>query len=420
MNLPQDIKILQVDNSDLVGRIFNGHDLQVSLNKMGYHACQAVKYKYGNEQTTSVIGKNATDYLDRYLFNLERELSMSCLLNVWDRYLEASEQFQTADIVHYHKVHAGIMSLTRFPKLVEQKASIWTLHDPWAFTGHCVHPLECGRWEDGCGNCPNLKDYLFPLKQDKSAQLWNIKKNSYENMDIDIVVSTVFMENFLRRSPLTNHFKRVHMIPFGVKEELTHQLDKQEIRNEWNVSEKDFLIGFRNEDYEIKGCKFIYEALERLDDQRIVVVTVGGGKLPDVIKKKFRSIEFGWQNDEIMLSRFYSACDLFLMPSLAESFGMMAIEAMASGCTVIVFKGTVLEDLVFAPECGIAVEYRNSTSIERVITALLNNPMELRIRGEKSRKIALEKYSYKDYVRKHIELYEEVYSRKLKIKEVSR
>ncbi|MHB8129586.1 MAG: glycosyltransferase [Mobilitalea sp.] len=414
------MNILQVDNSDLVGRIFNGHDLQISLNELGYNSYQAVKYKYGSEDTTSVIGKLSTEYMDRYIGNMERELSMNSMLGVWDRYLENSKEFETADIVHYHKIHAGIMSLLRFPRLLEKKASVWTVHDPWAFTGHCVHPLECDKWINGCEGCPHLSDYYFPLKQDKASQLWNVKKRAYKDINIDIVVSTLFMEEYIKKSPLTSHLKRIHRIPFGVRLEHFNQFNKQEVRKNWNISSEDIVIGFRNDDYLIKGCSYIFEALDSITNNRIVILTVGEGKLPLNIKSKFRSIELGWQNNADILSKFYSTCDIFLMPSLAESFGMMAIEAMASECSVIVFKNTVLESLVFSPECGIAVDYKSSQAIVKAITTLLQNPMECKIRGEKSRRVVEEKYCYKDYVRKHVELYEEIFERNRIKKEVKK
>ena len=34
--------------------------------------------------------------------------------------------------------------------------TVWTLHDCWAFTGHCAHYMMngCERWRTGCGDCP--------------------------------------------------------------------------------------------------------------------------------------------------------------------------------------------------------------------------------------------------------------------------
>ena len=404
------MKILQVDDVDIIGSAFNGHNLQVSLNKMGIDVTHAVKNKLGNEKTTYRLGTETSYYYDNYIYNLEKELSMNNLLGIWDRYLENSEQFQNANIIHYHKLHAGIMSLLRYPKLFKAKPTIWTIHDPWAFTGHCIHPLECNNWRVKCDKCPRLLDH-FPLKQDKTSDLWEIKKNVYKNLDIDIVVSSDFMIDLIKNSPLTSHFEKIHKISFGVQLNLYNKKAKEENRIRWNIKEDDVIIGFRVEDYFLKGCSYIYEAIKNIAVENIVILTVGYGKLPDNIRKKFRTIELGWLSDEQTISNFFSSCDIFIMPSLAESFGLMAIEAMASECVVIVFEKTVLENLVFAPDVGIAVAYKSSEAIRNEIIRLVKNPIEVKKRGIKARKIAEKYYDFNDYVLKHLELYNEIYYR---------
>jgi glycosyltransferase involved in cell wall biosynthesis len=411
------INILQVDDNDIIGSAFNGHNLQISLNELGFNVCQVVKNKISNDKNTYKLGLESNTNCDRYLSNLERELSMNNILGIWDRYLENSEQYQNADIVHYHKVHTGIISQLRYEQLYNSKPSVWTIHDPWIFTGHCIHPLECEKWKISCDKCPRLHDH-FPLKQDKTSQLWEIKKKVIKNIDIDIIVSTDFMLDFIRNSPITCHLKKIHKISFGVKLNLYNKYNKLQLRNRMKIQDADIVIGFRVEDYFIKGCNFIYEALDNLSNNNLILLTVGYGKIPEEIKKKFRTIELGWQNDERIISEFFTVCDIFLMPSLAESFGMMAIEAMASECTVIVFKSTVLENLVFSPNCGIAVEYKSSIAIRNEIVRLLENPLELKIRGEKARKLAEQHYDYNNYVIKHIELYNEIYSKQVYLKKL--
>lgn len=408
-----DTKILQVDNVDLMGQRFNGHDLQITLNELGYNASQVVQHKTSTDRTTVKLGDRYTKSVERYILSLEKKFSMNNLLGCWDRYLESSKEFQNADIVHYHKIHTGIVPMLSFQRLVSKKPSVWTIHDPWMITGHCVNPLECTKWRIGCKNCPHVEDYYFTLQQDKSDQLWNIKKQVYSQLDVDIIISTKFMENYLNNSPLSSCFKRVHKIPFGIKLDIFNTNNKQKARDNWKISKQDIVIGFRCDNNYIKGCQYIYEALSSIDDNRIVLLTIGNGILPYELKSRFRSIELGWQDNETIVSDFFSACDIFLMPSLAESFGLMAIEAMASECAIIVFKDTVLEEIVDVPNGGVSVEYKNSKAIRQALIALINNN-EVRIQmGKKGREIVEIKYNYKDYVRKHIELYENIKERKL-------
>ena len=90
------------------------------------------------------------------------------------------------------------------------------------------------------------------------------------------------------------------------------------------------VIAFRSDRLERKGCKYIYEALQKLNaGNKIELLCVGNENVPSYIKDKYHTTELGWVDDESEIIRFFQSCDIFLMPSLAETFGVMAIEAMA-------------------------------------------------------------------------------------------
>lgn len=340
---------------------------------------------------------------------------MANLLSPVGKLLAEHPVFQNADIVHYHLIHNQILSLLDLPALISRKPSIWTIHDPWLVTGHCVHPCDCKRWQDGCDPCCNLRDANFPLQHDNAHAMWKIKKAVYREMDIDLVVASKFMENYIRNSPLTAHFKRIHRIPFGIEIDRFSQSERNEVRDRWRIPYDNFVIGFRNEANEIKGTRYIEEMLDKLtSDIPITVLTLGTGKLPIEYTSKYQVLELGWTNDFPTLVDFYTACDVFLMPSLAESFGLMAIEAMASGCPIIVFEDTVLYDITFAPECGIGVPYKDSDKLKLAVERLIQSPPERQRRGEMGKRIVKEHYRYKDYVNRHIELYREVMERRQK------
>ena len=170
------------------------------------------------------------------------------------------------------------------------------------------------------------------------------------------------------------------------------------------------------DDYDIQLVtnrhKLVY-ALDKLNTvHKISIITVGENKLPKAISNRFDVVELGWQNDENIINDFYNATDIFLMPSLAETFGLMAIEAMAHRCAVVVFKNTVLEEITFANKCGVSVKYKNMNELKDAIERLISDEEERKYRGNLGREIVTKYYKYSDYVSKHIKLYEEILSRK--------
>ena len=162
-----------------------------------------------------MIKTNGGYFIREKCMEFHNKISMQSVVYPFGELIAESEEFKEADIVHYHLIFNYFMSLYSFKKLTEMKPTVWTLHDPWALTGHCVYPVDCKGWLTGCKKCPYLDRYS-PLKEDNASSIWNIKKEIYKDLDIDIVVASQWMYNMVKKSPLTKHFERIHLIPFGV------------------------------------------------------------------------------------------------------------------------------------------------------------------------------------------------------------
>jgi glycosyltransferase involved in cell wall biosynthesis len=113
----------------------------------------------------------------------------------------------------------------------------------------------------------------------------------------------------------------------------------------------------------------------------------------------------GWVNDDMLLRDFTAASDIFLMPSIAEAFGVMAIEAMASSVPVIVFEDTALPETTYSPEAGITVPSKNYIALRDAIQNLINFPQERDRRGSAGRRIAELQYGEEKFVKNLAELY---------------
>lgn len=405
--------ITHINNTDLPGSRFNGHDLQIELNQMGHTGYQLVAEKLGDHPNTASFVDSAGHSIRQSYIEFERRLSMHSLIYPYGKKIMKMPQFQEADVVHYHLVHNYILSLFDLEEMFELKPSVWTLHDPWVFTGHCIHPMGCNKWKTGCYSCPHL-DTVFTMEEDKAFQMWNVKKDLYPKYDVDIVVASKFMLDFVKESPLMSKFERVHLIPFGIKIDQFHSVTSmRDIRASLKIPENHFVIAFRADRSKFKGLNLIKEMLDKLAPSvPVTILTAGENGLLNRFRTKYKVIELGWVTDDEMMAKFYSACDVFLMPSKAEAFGMMAIEAMASSKAVIVCEGTALPDVTFAPECGIVVAQDDAEQLCTAVTELMNNPDECKGRGRQGRKLAEKHYDYKRYVNQMIDLYEEISKRR--------
>jgi len=141
----------------------------------------------------------------------------------------------------------------------------------------------------------------------------------------------------------------------------------------------------------------------------LTILTVEGIGLFDEFIGKCQIIEEAWENDMERLTHFYQACDIFLMPSTAEAFGMMAIEAMACGKPVVFFKGTSLDEVTFAPRAGIGATMHDTDSLAEVILDLIHDTTKREKMGQEARKLAEEHYDLNVYLSRMNELYKKLH-----------
>jgi len=407
------MKVLHVTDADLPARHFNGFDLLDDLAGHGIAGSQVVLRKFSNDpRVTTLLRGPADEELQERLLQVERRHSMDGLLFPWGRLLAQTPEFEDADVVHYHLIHKHVLSLYDIRWLFGLKPSVWTFHDPWPLTGHCIHPMESTGWLTGCAPCPYLRRE-FPMADDRASEMFEIKHRIYADLDVDVVVASPWLLDMVRRSPLGSTFPNVHLIPFGLDtRRFAADQDKNESRRRLGVPVGDFVVLVRESSWEAKGLQHAIAALEmRTPNSPTTVLTVDERGLLSALASEYRLIELGWVDDDELYPLAFSACDVFLMPSLAESFGLMAIEAMAAGRPVVCFEGTALPAVTHAPECGIAVPWADAAALRAQLDRLAADPSERNRRGNLGRAIVATEYAHEHYLDALAGLYESVLTR---------
>ncbi len=81
----------------------------------------------------------------------------------------------------------------------------------------------------------------------------------------------------------------------------------------------------------------------------------------------------------------YKRCDVFCLPSLQEGFGLVFLEAMASGVPVVACRGTAADELVDDGVNGLLVEQRDDAALTEALLVLLKDGARRRSMGEAGR-----------------------------------
>ena len=376
-----DFSCLQIGDHDLIGNKFNGHDLHLYLQEKNIDAHAVVKAKKSKDPKTYIIRKYMAQYLLR------------------------TKIFANSDIIHLHLIHNTDFDITYLPYITKLKPTVITLHDPYFTTAHCIYPLNCDKWKTRCIDCPNLNN-SFKKRQDNTLLDFELKRSIIQNSNICAIVASDYMEKVVSQSPIWKG-KKIYKVPFGINQEIFKPANnKEKIRKELKIDNDSIVIMLRGTESKYKGLETIKKAFKNLDtNKKITVITVNTTGLYDEFKNKFKIKEYGWVFDDKKLAKLYQASDLFLMPSEQEAFGMMAIEAMSCGIPVLSVKGTSLESVTNAPECGFCPD---KADFSKVLQYLADNPENLKTTGEKAYQYAREHYNKEVYVNKMIEIYKDI------------
>jgi hypothetical protein len=206
-------RVLQVTLRDLVGQRFNGRRLHRSLAERGWDSRMLVVFRRTDDPRVHAHTR-AGEWLTWGVYAAERVSGLQGLLSPLAATFPLRGCFRRADVVHWHLVYPHFVALPLMPALARRRPTVWTLHDPWALTGHCVHPLDCDRWRTGCGACPDLARN-FAVWPDTTALVWRAKRRAFRDAPLTLVVASRWMRERVAASPLLAHLP-CHVIPFGL------------------------------------------------------------------------------------------------------------------------------------------------------------------------------------------------------------
>ena len=109
-----------------------------------------------------------------------------------------------------------------------------------------------------------------------------------------------------------------------------------------------------------KNVTTLFEAFAQLDETRFALVVIGDGpERRHLARLRERNANVHWlpyQGDGQQLARLYRAADLFVHPGVQETFGLVALEAQASGTPVVGIRGSYMDRIIFTEQNHWATE----------------------------------------------------------------
>ena len=308
------------------------------------------------------------------------------------------------DIVNLHWVARWLDLPSFFHSLPQNQPVVWSIHDLIPITGGCHYPKDCDHFRKGCGNCPQQK---HPHSWDVTRRNFQIKRELYQGANLHFVGNSTWTTEQIQRSALANHARSITTIPLGLDPALYAPIDKAVAREALQIPEGKFVIGFACSDFheKRKGADLLLKALESLPSEKILLLIFGSGKWPQDAGR-YQTISMGSIGSPRFQSLYYSALDVFVMPSLVETFGLVALEAMACRTPVVTYAAGGLTDVVEDGVDGLMEwEVGSVAGLARMISWMMEHPAERSEMGRMARKAVEEKFSVSLMACRYLDLY---------------
>ena len=240
------------------------------------------------------------------------------------------------DIVHLHNIHGYYINIELlFNYLKENKIKvIWTLHDCWAFTGHCAYfdMVNCDKWKTECKNCPQINTYPISYK-DNSTWNYNKKKELFTGLDLTLVTPSKWLADLVKKSFLKDY--EVKVINNGIDTEI-FRTRESDFRKKYDLENKKIILGVASTWSERKGLKDFIELAKLIDDNtKIVLVGLNDKQLKELPEN---IIGIKRTNTAIELAEIYSTADIFFNPTHEDNYPTTNLEAVACETPVVTYN----------------------------------------------------------------------------------
>ena len=251
------------------------------------------------------------------------------------------------DVINLHNIHGYYINIKLlFDYLRESgKPVIWTLHDCWAFTGHCSHytSAKCSKWLEGCYNCPQKNTYPASLLFDNSKTNYKVKKQIFTNLkNCTIVTVSKWLGEEVQKSFLGCY--PVKVVQNGIDLSIFKPIQSDFKLNNGLKNKKIILSVATSWADKRKGLDDVIKLSNELDES-YVVIALG---VTEEEKKALPSTVMGITrtNNTTELAEIYTAADVYFCPSIEETFGLAVVEAMACGTPAVVYNSTALPEII--------------------------------------------------------------------------
>ena len=259
-------------------------------------------------------------------------------VNATKNFLKWADEFDP-DVLWLHNVHGYYINYQLLFKWIKTRPDMqvkWTLHDCWAFTGHCSYfsAVGCEKWKTLCRKCPQKKQYPKSSLFDNSKNNYLKKKASFTGVKkMEIITPSYWLSDLVKLSFLKDYPVEVR---HNTIDTAVFKPTPSDFRKRLDIENKKIVLGVAGVWDSRKGFSdFI--GLSELLDERYVIVLVGLSE-KQIKKLPKNVIGIARTNSAKELAEIYSAADVFLNLTYEDNYPTVNLEAQACGTPCITYR----------------------------------------------------------------------------------
>lgn len=254
------------------------------------------------------------------------------------KFLSWAEEYDP-QLLWLHNLHGYYINyelLFAWIKSRPQMEVKWTLHDSWAFTGHCAYfnKVGCDRWKQGCYNCPQKRKYPASIVMGNYQENFRRKKEAFNGVqNMTLITPSNWLASLVKQSFLGNYPIEVchNTIDTSV-----FKPTSSDFRKRYGLENKKIILGVASGWGEHKGFGDFLKLSDILDENYHIVLVGLGKKHMKAIKHNMLGIRM--TNSTTELAEIYSSADVFFNPTYEDNYPTVNLEAEACGTPVITYN----------------------------------------------------------------------------------
>ena len=308
------------------------------------------------------------------------------------------------DIIHLHNLHGYYLHMgVLFSYLAKSNARVvWTLHDCWAFSGHCTHftSVNCNKWQKECFGCPQKKAYPYSWFFDRSKTLFNRKQKLYNAVcDMQITAVSNWLSGVAAKSKLLSG-RKITVIPNGIDTKVFAPAAPLTEIGGIDISNKKVVLGVANSWSKSKGLDDFAALSKEIPDDFVIVLV---GLRPEQAAGLPKNI-IGLQHTDSIesLVKLYSTALVYFNASVEETFGLTTIEALSCGTPAITYNATACAEPV-TKSTGFVLSPHDIKGVKEAILTVDKKGKDFY--KDACQKHAIESYDANKIYKRYIELY---------------